>query len=149
MAVHPRARARIALALLCAGLAPSCHGGYPSGDPWTLGDGERSRALRVIREFWRANRLRDSVGARALTTSAQPYRYARDYWDVEGAFTDSTDFRLVDAYRAASMRGTVIVEIEMLHMRCPAVTGGGLVHWRFELLPARAWRIAGLGSDPC
>ena len=114
----------------------------------SLSSGETQQASQVIYAFWRANRARGSVAMRRLSTSDQPLRYAQVYWDMEGAFPDSTNLEILDAYRASGIRDTVFIEVNLLHVRCPPQTGAGAVHWRLELVPKQSWLIASLGSDP-
>lgn len=118
-------------------------------DPTPLSDGDAQQATRVIYAFWRTNRTRDSAAIRSLSTSDQPLRYAQAFWGMEGAFPDSTNIKVLYACRVSGIRDTVFVEVDLQHMQCPLQSGGGSVHWRFEILPRESWRIAALGGDPC
>lgn len=104
-------------------------------DPTPLSDGDAQLATRVIYAVWRANRARDSAAIRSLSTSDQPLRYAQAFWGMEGALPDSTNLKVLYAYRVGGIRDTVFVEVDLQHMQCPPQAGGGSVHWRFELLP--------------
>ena len=135
--------------LLALGFAAACAVRGPREDTTPLSTREIQPATDVIYAFWRANRARDSTAIRGLSTSDQPLRYAQAFWGLEGALPDSTNLKVLSAYRVLGMRDSVIVEVDLLHMECPPHAGGGAVHWRFVLVPPQAWRIAELGGDPC
>jgi hypothetical protein len=150
MTLQRRSRSLRAAALLLAlGFAAACAVRRAGEDTTVLSTGEAQPATDMIYAFWRANRSHDSTAIRGLSTSDQPLRYAQAFWGIEGAFPDSTNLKVLYAYRVVGMRDTVIVEVDLLHMECPPHAGGGAVHWRFVLVPPQAWRIAELGGDPC